>query len=131
MPCTRQNLERNCGSEKKFSKRNCAFYLFYLFFQTKLFILLKQGDQIGRVFAQWAIAYFLYKIFEHYRSSPRFVHKLLFHNYILCIHFDQKWFGLLFGLPSGHPVHKWAYIYVCFVSRSLVGKILSQKHCQK
>jgi hypothetical protein len=56
-----------------------------------------QGDQIGRIFAHYTVAY-LGQIFDSY---SRFW-ATLFPNYILCINFDKNWFGL----HSGRFFHK-------------------------
>jgi hypothetical protein len=44
------------------------------------------GDQIGRIFAHWAIVYFG-QVFENYRSTQMFV----------STNFDKKWLGIHFG----------------------------------
>jgi hypothetical protein len=52
------------------------------------FLTRKQGDQIGRIFAQWAIAYFG-QWFENYRSSAYFW-ATFFPQYQLSINFYKK-----------------------------------------
>jgi hypothetical protein len=54
----------------------------------------EQGDQIGRIFANWAIVYFG-QLYENFRISPHF--GPFFFSVKLYIDFDQKWVGLHFG----------------------------------
>jgi hypothetical protein len=53
-----------------------------------------QGDQKGRIFAQWEIAYFR-QFFENYRRRTNFW--LLFPRFRLCINFVEKWVAIHFG----------------------------------
>jgi hypothetical protein len=60
---------------------------------------LSQGDQIGRIFAQWPIVYFE-QCFENYKSSPNY-------SATFCINFDINGLGRMLGAfstySSGHP----------------------------
>jgi hypothetical protein len=63
-----------------------------------------QGDQIGRISAQWAIAYFG-SFYQKLQKNPKFWAS--FSKY-QCINVDKKCFGLHFGRvfftnSSGHP----------------------------
>jgi hypothetical protein len=64
-----------------------------------------QGDQIGRIFANWATLVFG-KFLEKYKSSTNF--GLLFTSEKVVFYFDQKKFsymlGVFFANSSGHPV---------------------------
>jgi hypothetical protein len=51
-----------------------------------------QGDQIGRIFAFWAIAWSLLKI----RTVAHII-RLLLPRQKCCISFGKKWIGLTFG----------------------------------
>jgi hypothetical protein len=53
-----------------------------------------QGDQIGRIFAYWAVVY-VGQFSENYRSSVNSY--TTFSRYTLCINFGKKWVGLHFG----------------------------------
>jgi hypothetical protein len=70
-----------------------------------------QGDQIGRIFAQWAIAYFG-QVFIIYRSSKKFCATIF---QLLCINFDIKWVGLYFE----RFFHKLIYLVNLFKGESL------------
>jgi hypothetical protein len=63
----------------------------------------KQGDQIGRIFACWAIVY-LGQVFENYKSSPNswafFVHGT---NYAYIF---KRFWVTFFTNSSGHPGQK-------------------------
>jgi hypothetical protein len=65
----------------------------------------RQGDQIGRIFAHWAIVVFG-QFLVNYRSSPHFL--LPFSQLRSCINFNKKQvgphFGRFFENSSGHPV---------------------------
>jgi hypothetical protein len=60
----------------------------------------EQGDQIGRIFAQWVIVYFG-QFYKDYRSNPNFWATLSLLIYYV-IFFGKKWLG--FGL--GDFFHK-------------------------
>jgi hypothetical protein len=53
----------------------------------------KQGDQIGRIFACWAII-FLVQFFKNYRSNPNFWAAILSGK--KCINYNKIWGGLQF-----------------------------------
>jgi hypothetical protein len=70
-----------------------------------MFIVHRQGDQIGRIFAQWAIIYFgqFLKITE--------VAHILCCKYKGCINFVQKtvwatFWAIFIETSSGHPVRR-------------------------
>jgi hypothetical protein len=67
-----------------------------------------QGDQIGRIFAYWAVA-FLGQCFVNYSISPRF-RAIVFASVKLCINFDIICFGLHFGPIFPH--HIWSPLCV-------------------
>jgi hypothetical protein len=55
---------------------------------SKIRARVNQGDQIGRIFAHWALVVFG-QLFENYRSSPYFW--AIFPRKKLCIDFNKKW----------------------------------------
>jgi hypothetical protein len=52
-----------------------------------------QGDQIGRIFAFWAVAY-LGQWFENYRNSAIFWATFMY----VCINCDKKWWLFTLGI---------------------------------
>jgi hypothetical protein len=91
----------------------CECILFYFLFYfvlfvhtlTFTFILItakhthcdRQCDQIGRIFAQWVIAYFG-QFSENHRSSPYFCSTCMPHSMAkLCICFDKNVLGHILG----------------------------------
>jgi hypothetical protein len=66
-----------------------------------------QGDQIGRIFAYWAIVYFG-QFYENYKRIPNFLGNF-FPPQKLCINFDKKVLGHSLGdsfkNSSGHPAY--------------------------
>jgi hypothetical protein len=55
-----------------------------------------QGDQIGRIFAYWAIVYVLWAVFEKITEVEKiFIYFFLQHK--LTFNFDKNWVGLHFG----------------------------------
>jgi hypothetical protein len=64
-----------------------------------------QGDQFGRIFAEWVIVFSGH--FFNYKTSPHF--RLLFPQLMLCINFEicKKGLGYILGdfstTLSGHP----------------------------
>jgi hypothetical protein len=67
---------------------------------------LEQGDQIGRIFAKWAIVYFGY-IFKNFSSNPDF-RAASFHCKIYLLILTKQWvwlhFGQFFTHSSGRAV---------------------------
>jgi hypothetical protein len=65
-----------------------------------------QGDQIGRIFAYWAIVFFG-QFIENYRISAN-SWATFFHSISYALIFTKKWFGHILGNffthSSGHPV---------------------------
>jgi hypothetical protein len=79
----------------------------------------KQGDQIGRIFAQWT-SVTLGSFFDNYKSGPHFVPLFPSIADYVPTNFDKKRVGLHFGRfftnSSGHPGSKtphsawWLYL---------------------
>jgi hypothetical protein len=65
----------------------------------------EQGDQIGRIFARWVIAY-LGQFFSEIKEVAQFLDYSLHSEDYLPINFDKPWAGLHFGPfftnSSGH-----------------------------
>jgi hypothetical protein len=59
-----------------------------------------QGDQIGRIFAYWAIVYSV-KFIENYRSSPNF---LGYYFHWEKVKYDENGFRYIFSQTFGHHV---------------------------
>jgi hypothetical protein len=55
----------------------------------------KQGDQIGRIFAFWAVV--ILGSFLKITEVAQIFGYFLYDTYKLCIRFDKKWVGLHFG----------------------------------
>jgi hypothetical protein len=78
---------------------------YYVLLSISYPVSLKQGDQIGRIFAYWVIVYYEH-IYENYRNSQIF--GLLFHGKSNGLHFDKKMMsanilGDFFTNSSGNP----------------------------
>jgi hypothetical protein len=56
---------------------------------------MRQGDQIGRIFARWVIVYFGQFFFKLQKKPNCLILELARKK--LCINFDKKWVGLHFG----------------------------------
>jgi hypothetical protein len=68
-------------------------------------LLSGQCDQIGRIFASWAIAFFGH--FLKYKSGPNFGLHFFNHNSCLLISAKMDWarfWAIFFTNASGHPV---------------------------
>jgi hypothetical protein len=71
-------------------------------------VLHQQGDQIGRIFAQWAIFYFK-QILENYKSRPHFCATFFpstGYELILTENGLGNILGNFFTNSSGRPVHR-------------------------
>jgi hypothetical protein len=87
----------------------CIAYFFAIFTKNVFIIrssIYEQGDQIGRIFAQWAIVYFG-QFFENHKSSPNFCAtfpKIIDYMLTLTKLVLGDLLGYFFTNSSGHPV---------------------------
>jgi hypothetical protein len=86
------------------------------------FLLLGQGDQIGRFFAYCAVLYFGLP-FEKYKVAQT-IATLLFYGTGYVKNFDKRCVGYILGDPftnsSGHPVLGPPFFIILFVSTTLL-----------